>query len=78
MVYSGFIVPACIPAFARTVPGARTGAALMVGGLLPVQVLLGNMNLHLPPGVATAHNVVAALLLVSLIFVNFRLWRQQH
>ena len=56
------------------------GAALLVGGLLLVQVGLGigNVILHLPLGVATAHNGVAALLLVSLIYVNFRLWRQQH
>jgi heme a synthase len=54
--------------------------ALLVGGLLLVQVALGigNVLLHLPLGVATAHNGVAALLLVSLIYLNYRLWRQQH
>lgn len=59
---------------------ALHGAALLVGGLLLVQVGLGigNVLLHLPLGVATAHNGVAALLLVSLVYVNFRLWRQQH
>lgn len=56
------------------------GGALLVGGLLLVQVILGvgNVLLHLPLGVATAHNGVAALLLVSLVYLNFRLWRQQH
>ena len=56
------------------------GAALLVGGLLMLQVALGigNVLLHLPLPVATAHNGVAALLLVSLIYLNFRLWRQQH
>ena len=57
-----------------------TVGALLVGGLLLVQVILGvgNVLLHLPLGVATAHNGVAALLLVSLVYLNFRLWRQQH
>ena len=57
-----------------------TAGALLVGGLLVVQVILGvgNVLLHLPLGVATAHNGVAALLLVSLVYLNFRLWRQQH
>jgi heme A synthase len=32
----------------------------------------------LPLGVATAHNGVAALLLVSMIYLNYRLWLQQH
>lgn len=56
------------------------GAAMLVGGLLLLQVALGigNVLLHLPLGVATAHNGVAALLLVSLVYLNFRLWRQQH
>jgi len=59
--------------------GLQAGA-LLVGGLLLVQVILGvgNVLLHLPLGVATAHNGVAALLLVSLVYLNFRLWRQQH
>ena len=59
---------------------AMTRAALLVGGLLLVQVALGigNVLLHLPLGVATAHNGVAALLLVSMIYLNYRLWRQQH
>lgn len=57
-----------------------TGAALLIGGLLTVQVALGigNVVLHLPLGVATAHNGVAALLLLSLVYLNYRLWRQPH
>jgi cytochrome c oxidase assembly protein subunit 15 len=57
-----------------------TGAALLIGGLLLVQVALGigNVLLHLPLGVATAHNGVAALLLVSLVYLNYRLWRQPY
>lgn len=59
--------------------GPLAGAALLVGGLLVLQVALGigNVLLHLPLGVATAHNGVAALLLASMIYLNYRLWRQQ-
>ena len=60
--------------------GPLSGVALLVAGLLVLQVALGigNVLLHLPLGVATAHNGVAALLLVSLIYLNYRLWRRQH
>lgn len=59
---------------------ALLGAAGLVGGLLLTQVALGigNVLLHLPLGVATAHNGVAALLLGSLIYLNYRLWRHPH
>ncbi|MCB1773353.1 MAG: COX15/CtaA family protein [Gammaproteobacteria bacterium] len=55
---------------------ALAGAALLVGGLLLTQFSLGiaNVLLQLPLGVATAHNGVAALLLISLVYLNFRLW----
>ena len=58
--------------------GALAGAALLVGGLLLAQVALGigNVLLHLPLGVATAHNGIAALLLISLIYLNYRLWQR--
>lgn len=56
------------------------GAVMLVGGLLLLQVALGigNVLLHLPLGVATAHNGVAALLLASLIYLNYRLWQRPH
>jgi cytochrome c oxidase assembly protein subunit 15 len=56
------------------------GTALLIGGLLLVQLSLGigNVLLHLPLGVATAHNGVAALLLISLVYLNYRLWRQAY
>jgi cytochrome c oxidase assembly protein subunit 15 len=56
------------------------GTGLLLGALLMLQVALGigNVLLHLPLGVATAHNGVAALLLVSLVYLNYRLWRPQH
>jgi cytochrome c oxidase assembly protein subunit 15 len=42
---------------------------------LLIQVLLGILNvlLSLPLHVAVAHNAVAALLLLSVVYVNFRL-----
>jgi len=52
----------------------------MVGVLLLVQVGLGvsNVVMHLPLPIAVAHNAVAALLLLSLVYVNFLLWRRQY
>ena len=48
---------------------------LMVSGLLLTQIMLGILNvvLNLPLHVAVAHNAVAALLLLSVVYVNFRL-----
>lgn len=59
---------------------ALSRAATMVGVLLLLQISLGigNVLLHLPLSVATAHNGVAALLLASLIYLNFRLWQRPH
>jgi cytochrome c oxidase assembly protein subunit 15 len=75
LLYLGWLVLALL----RSGGGLR-GAAVLVGGLLLLQVGLGigNVLWHLPLGVATAHNGVAALLLISLVYLNFRLWRQQH
>lgn len=63
----------------RTAPGLQ-GGAILIGGLLVVQIALGigNVLLHLPLGVATAHNGVAALLLASMVYLNFRLWQRPH
>lgn len=60
--------------------GVLAHAANMVGVLLLVQVGLGvsNVVMHLPLPIAVAHNAVAALLLLSLVYVNFLLWRRQH
>jgi cytochrome c oxidase assembly protein subunit 15 len=75
LLYLGWLVIALMRA-----GNGMGGAALLVGALLLVQVALGvgNVLLHLPLGVATAHNGVAALLLVSLIYLNYRLWQRQH
>ena len=49
--------------------------AIMLGALLFMQVMLGILNvlLNLPLHVAVAHNAVAALLLLSVVYVRFRL-----
>lgn len=53
------------------------GMGLMIGGLLVLQVTLGisNVLLGLPLAVAVAHNAGAALLLASLVLLNFRVRR---
>lgn len=50
---------------------------LVIGGLLVLQVTLGisNVMLSLPLAVAVAHNTCAALLLGSLVLLNFRVRR---
>ena len=51
---------------------------LVVGGLLLLQVSLGisNVLLSLPLGVSVAHNAGAALLLASLVMLNYRVRRR--
>jgi cytochrome c oxidase assembly protein subunit 15 len=51
--------------------------ALSLGILLFIQVSLGicNIVLHLPLAIAVAHNGVAALLLLTLIAINFTLYQ---
>jgi cytochrome c oxidase assembly protein subunit 15 len=60
----------------RTPGYAATGLA--VGGLLALQVSLGigNVLLGLPLVVAVAHNTGAALLLASLVLLNYRVRRR--
>ncbi|MBL4744202.1 MAG: COX15/CtaA family protein, partial [Cycloclasticus sp.] len=54
--------------------------ALLVTVMLTTQVLLGIVNvlLNLPLHAAVAHNAVAAMLLLSLVYVNFRLNKTQR
>jgi len=56
----------------------KAGVSILV--LLVLQVLLGigNVVMSLPISVAVAHNMVAALLFLSLINVNYLLWRRQY
>ena len=54
------------------------GMGLTVGGLLVLQISLGisNVLLSLPLAVAVAHNAGAALLLSSLVLLNYRVRRR--
>lgn len=60
--------------------GVMTASGFLIAGLLGMQVSLGiaNVMLHLPLGIAVAHNAVAALLLLSLVQLNYKLWRPQY
>ena len=53
------------------------GQANVILGLLVVQVLLGLSNIiwSLPLWVAVAHNAGGALLLLSLVNLNYRLYK---
>jgi cytochrome c oxidase assembly protein subunit 15 len=57
---------------------AYAGLALIVGALLALQVSLGisNVLLSLPLGLAVAHNTGAALLLASMVWLNYRVSRR--
>lgn len=59
------------------VPG-HAGIGLAIGALLGLQVSLGigNVLLSLPLAVAVAHNAGAALLLASLVWLNYRVRRR--
>jgi cytochrome c oxidase assembly protein subunit 15 len=54
--------------------------AVVVGGLLGLQITLGILNvvLGLPLHVAVAHNGVAALLVLSMVFLGYRTGRSAH
>jgi cytochrome c oxidase assembly protein subunit 15 len=56
------------------------GAAVLVAALLLLQVTLGiaNVLMSLPLLVAVAHNAGAAMLLASLVWLNFRLHRRNR
>ncbi len=61
---------------ARTATMKKLALAMLA--LLTVQLGLGvaNVVLSLPLTVAVAHNLVAALLLLSLVTINYALWRK--
>jgi len=71
-IYLGWLVLRLL----RT-PG-YAGMGLMIGGLLVLQVSLGisNVLFSLPLAVAVAHNAGAALLLASLVWLNFKVRRR--
>lgn len=56
------------------------GLGLLVGSVLLIQISLGisNVIFYLPLPVAVSHNGGAALLLISLIYVNYRLWQHRQ
>jgi cytochrome c oxidase assembly protein subunit 15 len=60
--------------------GMLASASKVMLVLLVTQVALGisNVVFHLPLTVAVLHNLVAALLLLSVIYVNYVLWRRQY
>jgi cytochrome c oxidase assembly protein subunit 15 len=55
-----------------------TGMGLAIGVLLALQVSMGigNVLLSLPLALAVAHNAGAALLLASLVWLNYRVYRR--
>lgn len=72
-----FVAVAALVARLFRAPGYR-GIAVAIGALLLLQVALGisNVLLSLPIAVAVAHNAGAALLLASLVVLNFRIRRR--
>ncbi|OAN16968.1 cytochrome B [Photobacterium jeanii] len=54
---------------------AYQGYGWLITGVLMLQILLGLTNVvaHLPLGIAVAHNLVGALLLLSLVATSYRL-----
>jgi cytochrome c oxidase assembly protein subunit 15 len=55
----------------------RTSAYLLILMVI-VQVALGisNVVMNLPLGIAVSHNGGAALLLLTMVFINYALWRK--
>ncbi|MCE9679734.1 COX15/CtaA family protein [Shewanella sp. AS1] len=53
-------------------------SAWLLGFFLLVQISLGisNVVFNLPLAIAVAHNAGAALLLLTLVYINYALWRQ--
>lgn len=65
--------------WARQVTSLRIPATITLG-LLCIQIALGVSNIvfALPLAIATAHNGVAALLLLCLVTLNIRYWQLSH
>jgi len=77
MALAVFVYLAWLVARLFRTPGYR-GVGVLVGVLLLIQVSLGisNVLFSLPIAVAVAHNAGAALLLGSLVLLNFRIRRR--
>jgi cytochrome c oxidase assembly protein subunit 15 len=70
------VVGACALALMRRAETARWGVLLGVLLLIQVGLGIGNVLLSLPLPVAVGHNAGAALLLLGLVMVNYRLKRE--
>ena len=53
-------------------------SAVLLVVILTLQISLGISNIvfHLPLGIAVSHNVGAALLLLTMVYINYALWRK--
>lgn len=58
--------------------GMLRNSAILLVLVLALQIALGisNIVLHLPLGIAVSHNVGAALLLLTMVYINYALWRK--
>jgi heme a synthase len=60
----------------RTSMMRKSGLVLILLVFLQVGLGIGNVVLHLPLGIAVSHNAGAALLLLTLVFINYALLRK--
>ncbi|ARD20537.1 COX15/CtaA family protein [Shewanella japonica] len=78
----GIITAACLCWLAFKLLKAQSSvmrkSAWLLFALVVIQVGLGisNIVMHLPLGIAVSHNGGAALLLLTVIFINYALWRK--
>ncbi|MFC1519924.1 heme A synthase [Pseudomonadota bacterium] len=78
----GMITAACLVWLGFKLLKARSHtirkSAWLLFALVIIQVGLGisNIVMHLPLGIAVSHNGGAALLLLTVIFINYALWRK--
>ncbi|MDO6678097.1 heme A synthase [Shewanella sp. 4_MG-2023] len=78
----GVITAACLVWLGFKLLKARSRtirkSAWLLFALVIIQVGLGisNIVMHLPLGIAVSHNGGAALLLLTVIFINYALWRK--
>ncbi|QIR13243.1 COX15/CtaA family protein [Shewanella aestuarii] len=54
----------------------QSGYVLILLVVLQVALGISNVVMHLPLGIAVSHNGGAALLLLSMVFINYALWRK--
>ena len=71
-LYLGWLAVRLLRAPGHAVAGLAVGALL----LLQVSLGIGNVLLSLPLGLAVAHNAGAALLLASMVWLNYRVSRR--